>query len=273
MKKVLFLLLFSLVSFAADVCAELLSGLHRNRAVVESSNFAIDRKFADYELHFGRDFVEALLRSHPGRLTHWVDLGAGNGIATRGALLSRVRLDPRFLKATAIGYEAPKDPAFEREKREIAGTLGEDRFRYLSGRYFSKIPPEEIGKADVITDLYGVLSYTENLSGDLEKALGALNPGGQLFTHRHPLGFRFIDASGRRMTYSEYLNGIGGIRVHSNNRVERTQGTLVVPRLKLVNFVPGKPPRRTFQIDEPFVYKRRWIPAVLRDAFDAFRFY
>jgi hypothetical protein len=55
--------------------------------------------------------------------------------------------------------------------QQQAASLGEDRIRYLSGKRLRQYSREELGKFQIISDVYGGFSYTEDLSQFVEKVL------------------------------------------------------------------------------------------------------
>jgi hypothetical protein len=66
--------------------------------------------------------------------------------------------------------------------KEQAASFGDDRLRYLSGKRLGQYSLEELGKFQIITDVYGGFTYTENLSRFVEKALSLLEIGGTFYT-------------------------------------------------------------------------------------------
>ena len=66
--------------------------------------------------------------------------------------------------------------------QQQAASFGDDRIRYLSGKRLREYSPEELGKFQIITDVFGGFSYTEDLSQFLEKALSLLEIGGVFYT-------------------------------------------------------------------------------------------
>ena len=66
--------------------------------------------------------------------------------------------------------------------REQAARLGDDRIRYLSGKRLREYSLEELGKFQIITDVYGGFSYTEYLSQFVDNVLSLLEIGGVFYT-------------------------------------------------------------------------------------------
>src|SRR6185436_6501638 len=73
-------------------------------------------------------------------------------------------------RAVAISIEDRRTPVW----RFTARRLGDDRIRYLSSKRLSQYSREELGRFQVITDVAGGFSYTDNLSRFMEKVLALL---------------------------------------------------------------------------------------------------
>ena len=102
--------------------------------------------------------------------------------------------------------------------RQQAASLGDDRIRYLSGKRLRDYSREELGKFQIITDVFGGFSYTEDLSRFLEKVLSLLEVGGAFYTlvpgvhlenGKDKLGILYqtelVDAAGRRVKVCSWL--------------------------------------------------------------------
>ena len=160
--------------------AELAENEHR----VKENIFYTNRGFSDYKRFLGPSFISKL-RSLK-RDSHWIDLGAGNARAMREYFSSVWQgLWAEKPKMTAVVVEKPLDLS----RLELAAFLSRiettgngGRFKYMSGRFLGDYHPGEIEPADVVTDVYGAISYSPDLSGSVEQAGGMLKPGGQLFT-------------------------------------------------------------------------------------------
>src|SRR5260221_645383 len=99
--------------------------------------------------------------------------GERNRHAFRGSVSARMEKCAQSIskaRAVALSIEDRRTDKW----REQAANLGNDRIRYLSGRRLREYSPEELGKFQIITDVYGGFSYTEDLSQFLEKVMSAL---------------------------------------------------------------------------------------------------
>ena len=94
-----------------------------------------------------------------------------------GPLKSAAGSGPRA-RAVAISIEDRRTDKWKRQ----AASLGGDRTRYLAGKRLSQYSRDELGKFQIITDVYGGFSYTEDLSRFVGKVLSLLEVGGSFYT-------------------------------------------------------------------------------------------
>ena len=222
-------------------------------------------------------FNDALQRLGP--TDRWLDIGAGAGQA--------------ILDYFALGADPAKDgkPAPSRGKaqvvalsiedrrsdslRQLAASLGGGRVRYLYGRRLREYSREELGKFQLITDVYGGFSYTENLSLYLESVLGALALNGNFYTMVQSVHLEdgkdnprtwylteLVDAAGRDVKVCSWLKSLACVNVTCESKstwdtptelihVRKTCDAVSVPRLKSLKYEAGSPPGRQFQLIAP----------------------
>jgi hypothetical protein len=150
--------------------------IYRSRGADIPSGYVTGRALSEYADLLPSGFCDAL-----GSLTsldRWLDVGAGNGHAILdyyapaddaapaqkcGRLSGRAR-------AVAMSIEDRRTDKWQ----EQAAILGADRIRYLSGKRLRPYSREELGTFQIITDVYGGFSYTEDLSLFVEKVLSLL---------------------------------------------------------------------------------------------------
>ena len=146
--------------------------------------YVTGRTLSDYLELLPAGFCDAL--GTLGSSDRWLDIGAGTGQAildysapeygsTRGKICTGA--DGK-VRAVAMSIEDRRTDAWQRQ----AASLGADRIRYLSGKRLRHYSPEELGKFQIITDVYGGFSYTDDLSGFVERALSLLETGGSFST-------------------------------------------------------------------------------------------
>ena len=88
----------------------------------------------------------------------------------------------------------------------------------LIGRYFEEIPMDQIisrfGKADVVIDLYGVLTYTMNLGWSIEKVANLMKTDGDLWL---VMDRSTIKMGKKIFSLSEFLVELGLFRIVNTN--------------------------------------------------------
>ena len=157
--------------------------------------------------------------------------------------------------------------------RERAASLGDDRIRYLSGKSLRHYSLEELGKFQIITDVFGGFTYTADLSRFVDKVLSLLEVGGGFYTlvpgvhledGKDKLGTFYLteleNAAGRPEKVCSWLKKTAWVKVTCESKsdwkrptelikVEKVCSDVSVPRMKLLEFVAGYPPDRRFQLD------------------------
>ena len=116
------------------------------------------------------------------------------------------------------------------------------------GRFFEDVPMSEIGKANLITDFYGILAYTHDISAVLNRYLEMLPVNGEMYIHLN------ADTIINGKTLGEFLKTIPGLEVEESLshgvtvRVKKLSSTAKVPTLRLnpLTFKAGSPPHREF---------------------------
>ena len=156
--------------------------------------------------------------------------------------------------------------------KEQAASLGDDRLRYLSGKRLRQYSLEELGKFQIITDVYGGFTYTENLSRFIEKVLSLLEIGGAVYTvlpavhledGTDKLGTWYktelVDAASRPVKVCSWLKQTTCTKVSCESKTDWDEPTqlikiskvcsgVAVPRTNLVEYMAGAPPNRRFQV-------------------------
>jgi hypothetical protein len=239
--------------------------------------YVVDRSFAMYALTLASGFDGDVARLGPDQ--RWLDIGAGQGKAVldyygwRFDLMhDKVRKrDAKKARAVAISIEDRRTPAWE----ETAATLEPGQMRYLCNKRFGEYEAEELGGFQVISDVFGAFSYTDNLSRFMERALAVLQPNGSLYTvlqdvHLHDSSNRpyYPDSSylteientdGSELPVCEWLKSIKCVEVACEAKtawkppieaysVRKVCSDIKVPKLTLMGFEAGTPPVRRFRI-------------------------
>ncbi|MGE5059332.1 MAG: class I SAM-dependent methyltransferase [Betaproteobacteria bacterium] len=158
--------------------------IYRSQGDDVPSGYVIGRGLSDYAELLPSGFCDALAKL--GSSDRWLDIGAGSGQAildyyapepagTPGGKCSGSKEKARAL---AMSIEDRRTDKW----REQAASLGDDRIRYLSGKRLRQYSLEELGKFQLITDVFGGFSYTEDLSQFVDKVLSLLDVGGAFYS-------------------------------------------------------------------------------------------
>jgi SAM-dependent methyltransferase len=247
--------------------------IYRSRGADVPHGYVINRGLPDYAEVLPTGFCDELGRL--GSSDRWLDIGAGEGQAMLdyyapqgdGALKKCGGSGPKA-RAVAMSIE---DRRTEKWKQQAA-SLG-DRMRYLAGKRLSQYSRDELGKFQIITDVYGGFTYTENLSRFLENVLSLLEVGGVFYSlmpgvylehAKDKLGILYLteleDAAGRRLKVCSWLKQTACAQVTCESKsdwkrptelinIRKVCSDVSVPRLKLWEFEAGYPPSRRFQLD------------------------
>jgi SAM-dependent methyltransferase len=248
--------------------------IYRSQGADVPSGYVINRGLSDYAELLPSGFCDALGRL--GSSDRWLDIGAGAG-------------------QSILDYYAPEDDAAPAQKCGRSGAKGRavaisiedrrtdkwrhqaaslaDRIRYFSGKRLRDYSPEELGTFQIITDVFGGFSYTEDLSRFVDKVLSLLEVGGAFYTlvpgvhlenGKAKLGILYLteleDAAGRPLKVCSWLKQTACAQVTCESKsdwkrptelinIRKVCSDVSVPRLKLWEFEAGYPPSRRFQLD------------------------
>ena len=248
--------------------------IYRSRGADVPSGYVINRGLPNYAEVLPAGFCDALGRL--GSSDRWLDIGAGEGQAILdyyapqgdGAPEKCGGSGPKA-RVVAISIE---DRRADRWKQQAA-SLG-DRMRYLAGKRLSQYSRDELGKFQIITDVYGGFSYTEDLSRFVGKVLSLLEVGGSFYTlmpgvhlesAKDKLGILYLteleDAAGRPLRVCSWLKQTACAQVICESKsnwkrptellnIRKVCSGVAVPRLKLWEFEAGYPPSRRFQLEQ-----------------------
>jgi SAM-dependent methyltransferase len=252
--------------------------IYQSRGGDVPRGYITDRGLSAYAELLPSGFCPALGRL--GSSERWLDIGAGEG----QAMLDYYDLedDEGPAKKCAASIDKARAVAISIEDRQteawkqMAAIFGQDRLRYLPGKRLREYSDEELGKFQVITDVFGGFTYTEDLSRFIGKVLGLLEVGGAFYgllpgVHledgKDRLGASILtelqDADGRPENACSWLKRIGCVQVSCESKsdsnwkrptelvsIRKVCSDVTVPRMKLVKFVAGYPPDRRFQLEQ-----------------------
>jgi SAM-dependent methyltransferase len=249
--------------------------IYRRRGADVPGSYVTNRGLLNYAEVLPTGFCDAL--SNLGSSDRWLDIGAGEG----RAILDYYAPQDDAAPAEKCGGSGPKARAVaisiedrRTDKwRQQAARLGDDHIQYLSGKRLSRYSLEELGKFQIITDVYGGFTYTENVSRFVEKVLGLLEIGGAFYTvlpavhledGTDKLGTWYktelVDAASRPVKVCSWLKQTTCTKVTCDSKAgwdEPTQlikirklcSDVAVPRTNLVEYMAGAPPWRRFQLE------------------------
>jgi SAM-dependent methyltransferase len=208
----------------------------------------------------------------------WLDIGAGEG----QALLDYYAAQDGAAPADKCGGSGPKACAVaisiedrRTDKwRQQAASLGNDRLRYLFGKRLRDYSPEELGRFQIITDVFGGFTYTDDLSRFVDRVLSLLEVGGGFYTlipgvhledGKDKLGVFYLteleNAAFRPERVCSWLKKTSCVQVTCESKsdwkrptelinIRKVCSDVSVPRMKLVEFKAGYPPDRRFQLEQ-----------------------
>lgn len=181
-------------------CAAALAKLDR---LVQSNAFEVRRDIYQYAELFPQSFLDRL-SSLKGE-GHWLDAGSGEGFAVED-LMNRTVLDfPSLISQMEPSFRKPRKVEADPKALEVAANAlnGRDvdekpritaialkmerkppqreRLEFKTGRYFEDIPTDEMAPVDLITDLYGVMSYSPKIDEALRKYHSLLKTKGKAY--------------------------------------------------------------------------------------------
>jgi SAM-dependent methyltransferase len=249
--------------------------IYRSRGAEVPRCYVTDRTLSDYLELLPSGFCDAL--GTLGRSDRWLDIGAGAGQAILDYYASEYGSSPGKtcagaggkVRAVAMSIEDRQTDSWQQQ----AASLGEDRIRYLSGKRLRQYSLEELGKFQIITDVYGGFSYTEDLSGFMERALRLLEIGGAFYTLVQSVHLEdgkdkpntwylteLVDTTGRDVKVCSWLKKTTCVKVACESKsdwdtptelinIKKMCSDVSVPRMKLLKYEAGNPPGRRFQME------------------------
>jgi len=242
-------------------------------------NYTTGRSLLEYADGLPPGFGAAL--ANLGPKDRWLDIGAGEGRAILDYYTQDYDLrhpagrDRRGKKAQAIAIsiEDRRTPLWH----QTAARLEPNQIRYFFDKRFRNYSIPELGKFQVITDLLGGFSYTEDIALFMERALGFLESNGTFYTllqdvnseagtnppyyANSPYLTRIENASKADVKVCTWLKRISCVEVacELNSRwkppvetyqIRKVCDGVTVPPLVGVHFEAGTPPERRYRLDK-----------------------
>lgn len=249
--------------------------IFQRRGADVPSGYVTDRGLSRYAELLPVGFCAALGRL--GGSDRWLDIGAGAGqaildyYAPGDDAMSVEKCARAGAKARAVALSIEDRRTNKWHQR--AASLGDDRIRYLSGKSLRHYSVEELGKFQLVTDVFGGFTYTEDLSRFVDKVLSVLDVGGGFYTLMpgvrleggDKLGAWYLteleSASGRPEKVCSWLKKISCAQITCDSKrdwkrptelikIAKVCSNVSVPPMKLLEFVAGYPPDRRFQLEK-----------------------
>jgi len=247
--------------------------IYRSRGADVPSGYVTNRGLSDYASLLPSGFCDML-----GRLSNsdrWLDIGAGDG----QAVLDYYASEPTTAENCGRSGTRARAVAMSIEDRRTkkwqlqAAILGGDRIQYLSGKRLRDYSVEELGKFQLITDVYGGFSYTEDLSRFIGKVLSLLEVGGAFYTlvqnvqlengkDKPSSSFQteLVDSAGRDIKMCSWLKQTPCVNVGCESKndwdtptelvnIHKICSDVSVRPTKLLRYEAGNPPGRRFQLE------------------------
>jgi SAM-dependent methyltransferase len=245
--------------------------IYRSRGADVPGGYVTGRALSDYAGLLPSGFCDALGRL--GSSDRWLDIGAGDGRAILDYYApeddAACARSGGKARAVAMSIEDRRTDKWQQQ----AASFGDNRIRYLSGKRLRNYSGEELGKFQIITDVYGGFSYTEDLSQFLEKVLSFLEIGGVFYTVVQSVHLEdgkdkpntwylteLVDAAGRDVKVCSWLQKTACVKVGCESKsdwdtptelinIRKVCSDVSVPRMKLLKYEAGNPPGRRFQLE------------------------
>ncbi len=222
-------------------CAQLVGQLEPVSLAIKNNQFVTVRGLIEYQYGLHPDF-KIKLKNLDANDT-WIDLGGGKGNAVED-----------YIKAQSSAATTAQTVLITYKLGRFFGIKKYDgKLKLMDGRLLEDIPLQEIPKAKLMTDFYGVLSYTRDLTKSLNIILNRLILGGELYIHSSPMYTTIVTEAGP-IGLEKFLESISGIRVEGRNgilKVTKTSEIFKVPELTLVRLDETTlPPFRRFELKQ-----------------------
>jgi hypothetical protein len=250
----------------------------------QDAGYVVDRGLKAYVDTLPPDFDQGL--RNLGQQERWLDIGAGKaqaildyfnadagsaaqpGAKGEAGAVGAVR---RKAKAVAISVEDRRTPLWH----QTAASLGGNHIQYLYDKRLSEYSVTDLGRFQIITDIFGGFSYSEDLTLFMEKTLGFLETKGTFYTvlqdvhseagtnkpfyANSPYLTQITDASGAEVKVCDWLKRISCVEVACQlkadwkppievYRIRKTCDQVSVPPLQRTHYQAGTPPERFYKL-------------------------
>jgi SAM-dependent methyltransferase len=246
--------------------------IYRSQGGAVPGGYVVNRGLAKYAGLLPSGFEAALRDLGPG--DRWLDVGAGSGqaildyYAQQDRRRDEIPFEREKARAVAVSIEDRRTGVWA----EQAAALGGSRIQYLFGKPLRNYSRDELGRFQLITDVYGGFSYTEELSVFVEKVLDLLELNGSFYSLLQSVRLQdgkddpttwylteLVDASGRDVKVCSWLERIACVEVTCESksdwdtpteliRIRKVCDAVSVPALEGLLYEAGQPPGRRFRL-------------------------
>lgn len=254
--------------------------IYQSRGDIVPAEYVTDRSLLSYAVTLLPEFGRSLADLTPGE--RWLDIGAGEGQAIldyyseRYDAMHREGQERRGSKARSVAVSI--EDRRTAEWHQTAARLEPGKISYFFGKPLREYALEDLGRFNLVSDVYGGFSYTPNLSAFMEKVLSAMALNSSFYTlliDVHPENWvrrparpqsvfqtEIVDAREAEVKVCAWLRSISCVAVTCEQeakwdtpieryRIQKVCDGVKVPALKAVHFQAGTPPARRFQLGAP----------------------
>ncbi len=262
--------------FGAEMSKQ--DAIYRSTGRDVPTGYSINRSLEEYARGLSDEFERSLAALNPTE--RWLDVGAGTGQAILDYYAASPELQhPEAIKrwgkkanTVALSMEDRRTAAWH---QAVAG-LESKQLQYVFGKPLRDYTRDEIGRFQLITDVLGGFSYTDNLSRYMEKVLDFLEIGGNFFgvlqdvdteAGNRPFypNARFLteilNADSSSVKICAWLKSISCVKATCELKsdwkppiekyhIRKACDAVRVPELLRVHYEAGTPPERRFQLQQ-----------------------
>ncbi len=249
--------------------------------------------YAQILISEGMDILNSPFVLDVRKANSWLDIGAGGMNAQLDWLLApsfggvdflpmwRVSLTSDYLKTliqqkkqsqdsrVAVGISV--ENAMPETLKNALAAEGYSSATYLTGKYLEDYTDSELGKFDLVTDVYGAVSYAPQIDLIFLKAIEHLKIGGRFYTHiqyqdsqrTRDGGWNFklenesvdqVKSVKRWLEKGECISSFiqlndSTVKPHITIKIEKKCDAVVIPALELIQFKNASPPTRVYRIN------------------------
>lgn len=220
----------------ALVCSEALSDLPA------TTTYRDNRSIQVYTAHFMVRFYRWLHGLNPN--DHWIDLGAGDAVAIRSFIKLQLSKNKPIPYITAVTLRFTTINQLNSQNGKVLSKIGD----------FETMDTTSWRKAKLITDYYGVLTYSLDLHTSLQKALDLLQPNGELYVFTPLDRTEFLSGMSASKNLVQMLRQSVGIDVRqgfdpNTLMIRKTAASVQIPRFELISSTESLgPPKRTYRL-------------------------